>query len=77
MEITQIEFTKKLPPVVYELYDHNGKDLDVVWEFRWNGIFGKGYYQLTKNGRRHPKGNFKVIEQIYRELKQGYCKIKN
>lgn len=75
--LTQIDFLKQTPKVVYEFYDHKGNDLDITWEFRWGGIFGKGYYQLTKNGRRHPQGKFKVTEQIYREFKQGRCKIKN
>lgn len=71
---TQLEFHKTLPPVIYEYLGEKGY-IEQRWEFRWTGIFGKGYYQLTKNGRKHPKGNFKVIEQVYREAYHGDCKV--
>lgn len=69
-----IEFLKAKPKVAYEYVSLKGDEIQ-NWEFRWTGIFGKGYYQLTKNGRRHPKGSFKVMEQVFRELERGYCKI--
>jgi len=74
-KLTHIEFLKQHPKVVYELLDYKLGYINQVWEWKWTGIFGKGYYQLTKNGRRHPKGNFKVIEQMYYEYRDGDCKI--
>lgn len=71
---TQIEFIKSTPPVIYEYLGSKGYE-EQRWEFRWTGIFGKGYYQLTKNGRRHPKGNFRVTEQIWRGVYNGHCKV--
>jgi hypothetical protein len=50
-----------------------GEDIKERWTFFPTGIFGHGYYKLTKNGRRHPKGSFKTSMQIYRELKAGKC----
>jgi hypothetical protein len=75
--LTNLEFLKQTPKVVYELLDYKLGYVDENWEFRWDGIFGKGYYQLTKNGRRHPQGNFRVTQQIYRDYQKGNCKIKN
>ncbi|HUU87720.1 MAG TPA: hypothetical protein VMX17_08215 [Candidatus Glassbacteria bacterium] len=76
MEIPKyIDFLKEHPKVVYELLDYKLGWIDQFWEWKWTGIFGKGYYQLTKNGRRHPKGNFKVTQQIYNEMVRKRCKI--
>lgn len=74
--LTQIEFLRQVPKVVYEFLDYKLGYVDENWEFRWGGIFGKGYYRMTKNGRRHPKGHFKIIEQIYCDYKKNNCKIK-
>jgi hypothetical protein len=69
-----IDFLKEHPKVVYEYVGEKG-DIQHFWEWKWTGIFGKGYYQLTKNGRRHPKGNFKVTQQVFNELVRKRCKI--
>jgi hypothetical protein len=74
-KLTHIEFLRQHPKVVYELLDYKLGRIDQVWEWKWTGIFGKGYYQLTKNGRRHPKGKFKVTQQVYNELQRNHCKI--
>lgn len=69
-----VDFLKATPNVVYVLVGDKG-DINQVWSFRWDGIFGKGYYQLTANGRRHPKGNFRTCTQIYSDLQRIRCKV--
>ena len=67
-----IQFAKDKPDVVY---DYVG-EAPQTWAFRWTGIFGQGYYRLTKNGRRHPKGYFKATQQIHREVNNNRCAVK-
>jgi hypothetical protein len=38
-------------------------------------MFGCGYYRLTKNGRRHPQSQFKIIKQVHNELLSNKCSI--
>ena len=62
-----VDFLRAKPKVEYTHFDNKKGYYTKVWEFRWTGMFGQGYYQLTKNGRRHPLSNFKVIQQVYNE----------
>lgn len=66
-----VDFLQAKPKVVYTYVDGTTK----TWEFRWTGIFGQGYYQLTKNGRRHPLSNFKIAKQVFLEYMDGKCKL--
>lgn len=66
-----VDFLQAKPKVVYTYADGTTK----TWEFRWTGIFGQGYYQLTKNGRRHPLSNFKIAKQVFLEYMDGKCKL--
>lgn len=63
------DFLIAKPKVTYLYADNTTK----TWEFRWSGIFGQGYYQLTKNGRRHPMSKFKIAKQVYYEYMDGQC----
>lgn len=64
-----VDFLRAKPKVTYIYADGTTK----TWEFRWSGIFGQGYYQLTKNGRRHPLSKFKIAKQVYFEYMDGQC----
>jgi len=46
-----VDFLQAKPKVSYRYEDGTTKE----WEFRWSGMFGQGYYRLTKNGSRHQK----------------------
>jgi hypothetical protein len=63
------DFLIAKPKVTYLYADNTTK----TWEFRWSGIFGQGYYQLTKNGRRHPMSKFKIAKKVYYEYMDGQC----
>ena len=63
------DFLIAKPKVTYLYADNTTK----TWEFRWSGIFGQGYYQLTRNGRRHPMSKFKIAKQVYYEYMDGQC----
>lgn len=67
-----LQFAKDKPDVVY---DYVGEPPQ-TWSWRWDGIFGQGYYKLTKNGRRHPQGKFKAWQQVHKELEKKHCAIK-
>mgnify|MGYP003338158639 CR=1 FL=1 len=67
------DFLQEKPKVAYRYADGSKK----TWEFRWTGIFGQGYYQLTKNGRRHPLSNFKIAKQVFYEYMDGKCVLLN
>ena len=64
-----VDFLQAKPKVTYLYADNTTK----TWEFRWTGIFGQGYYQLTKNGRRHPMSKFKIARQVFYEYMDGQC----
>jgi len=66
-----VDFLVAKPKVVYS-YAGGEK---ITWEFRWSGIFGQGYYRLTKNGRRHPLSYFKIPKQVFLEYMDGQCKL--
>jgi hypothetical protein len=70
-----INFVKETPDVIYEYVLNNGMLETQRWAFRNNGMFGCGYYRLTKNGRRHPQSQFKIIKQVHNELLSNKCSI--
>jgi hypothetical protein len=70
-----VDFLRAKPKVEYTYFDAKKGYHTKVWEFRWSGIFGQGYYQLTKNGRRHPMSKFKVAQQVYHDYMDMDCKI--
>ena len=66
-----VDFLQAKPSVTY-IY---AGGITKTWEFRWGGIFGQGYYQMTKNGRRHPLSYFKIPKQVFLEYMDGQCKL--
>lgn len=66
-----VDFLQAKPKVLYTYADGT----KINWEFRWTGMFGGGYYRLTKNGRRHPMSYFKVAQQVYHDYMDGKCKL--
>lgn len=70
-----VDFLRAKPKVEYTYFDAKQGYHTKVWEFRWTGIFGQGYYQLTKNGRRHPLSKFKVAQQVYNDYMDMDCKL--
>ena len=66
-----VDFLQAKPTVIYTFFDGTTR----TGEFRWTGIFGQGYYALTKNGRRHPMSKFKVAQQVYHDYMDGDCKL--
>jgi len=68
----RITFGKEKPDVIYDYVGFPPQ----TWKWFWTGIFGKGYYALTKANRRHPQGKFKAWEQVHKELTANRCSIK-
>lgn len=68
-KLSYIDFSKQTPVVSYT----NTGTPPVKWKFFWVGIFGAGYYALTVNNRRHPKGKFKTTTQVWREYQNNFC----
>jgi hypothetical protein len=73
MNIT--DFLHAKPKVEYTFYNNKNVRTTRVWEYRYTGIFGQGYYALTKNGRRHPLSKFKIAKQVYFEYMDGQCRL--
>lgn len=69
--MTLIEFGRLNPTVSYTNIGYE----PTKYAFYPSGIFGLGYYRLTKAGRRHPKGYFKTWQQVYREFENKQCII--
>ena len=69
LDMNIVDFLVAKPKVTYLYADGTTK----TWEFRWSGMFGQGYYRLTKNGRRHPMSYFKVAKQVFLEYMDGQC----
>jgi len=71
LDMNIVDFLQAKPKVSYRYEDGTTKE----WEYRWSGMFGQGYYRLTKNGRRHPMSYFRVAQQVYHDYMDGYCKL--
>jgi len=72
-KLTLVEFGKINPTVVY---DHVGVPPE-NWKFFCDGWAGLGYYKLTINGRRNPKGYFKDWKTVHKEYINNRCIILN
>jgi hypothetical protein len=72
-KLTLVEFGKINPTVVYDYVGVPPEN----WKFFWDGWAGLGYYKLTKNGRRNPKGYFKDWKTVHKEYINNRCIILN
>jgi hypothetical protein len=70
-KLNYLQFAKEVPTVSY----NNAGTPPIKWKFFWTGNFGHGYYALTVNGRRHPKGKFKIVKQVWLEYLRNTCSI--
>ena len=72
-KLTLVEFGKINPTVVYDYVGAPPEN----WKFFWDGWAGLGYYKLTKNSRRNPKGYFKDWRTVHKEYINNRCIILN